>query len=228
MGGRAFAPEAVPRKDGFGSAIKETLSRMRTEGYAKTTCKNYGYAMERTYSVLKSNGRPPSPARLTEADMATIRNAFAYSPHLLSTVDAALKQMGCRYRIPVRVPPRSRVRWLERDRFCQVLDTGLALGPPYSTLAFLESLMGFRRVSVQRARVRDFQSPLIRVRAKGAERAGNDYSMRPHDDLPGILRETQAWRVRTGREGSEYVLPSPRLGEMSESALNRILRRVSP
>lgn len=221
--------EALPRIDGFRSAIQDTISRMRTEGYANKTVINYRYAMERTYEVLSQHGRPPRPDRMTAEHVAIVRQAFAYSQHFLSNVDSALLKMGCPHRIEYRIPPRSRVRWLERDRVCLVLDTALALGPPYATLVFLEAMMGFRRVSVVRARLQDFQQALVRVRAKGSERRANDYSLWPHRDLARILADTYAWRDRMGYAGrTDVLLPSGRtLGELSETRTNQILRRVA-
>lgn len=209
--------------------MEDTISRMQLEGYARTTVRNYAYAMERIHAVLETDGRPPSPSRLQDHHMAAIRNAFAYSPNFLSTVDATLKAMGCPHRIPYRVPPRSRVRWLQRDAVEAVLDAALALGPPCSTLVHLELEMGYRRVSVQRAQLRDFRTSLVYVRAKGSDRATNDYTIWPHPRLAAILRETESWRQRSGFAGrTELLLPSSRtLEELSESALNQILKKVS-
>ncbi len=221
--------EAVPRTDGFRSAIEDTLMRMRTAGYARKTLTNYEYAMRRSHEVLRLQGRPPAPRRLTADHMAAIRTAFSYSPHFLSTVDAALKAMGCPHRIPYRIPPRSRVRWLEKDQAELVLDAALGLGPPYSTLVHLELEMGFRRVSVQRSRLEDFRAALVYVRAKGSERATNDYTIWPHPRLAAVLRETEAWRAARGFDGrTDLLLPSSRtLGELSETALNNVLQKVS-
>ena len=221
--------EAVPRKDGFRRAAEETISRLRMQGYAKKTLINYEYAMRRTHEALAAVGTPPAPSQMTEAHMATIRSAFAYSPNFLSNVDAALRAMGCPYRIPYRIPPRSHVRWLEKDQAEAVLDAAMALGPPHLTVVHLELEMGFRRVSVQRARLEDFRRSLVYVRAKGSDRAANDYTIWPHPHLAATLRDTEAWRRAKGFEGrTDLLLPSRRtLGELSETALNNLLRRVS-
>lgn len=212
--------EAVPRPDGFQEGAKKTVARLRDEGYSPATIRDYSYAMGRMHKALSRLGRVPAVRRFTEKHLAILREAFAYSPRFLSTVDMVLRAMGSPVRLRVRIPPRTKYPRLSRTEATVLMDTALQLGPPYSALVFLEMSMGYRRVSVRRAMLRDFRGSMVLVHGKAAGLAPNDYTIAPPAELPAILVATEAWRPTMD---SDYLIPSSTGGMLSESGADRIL-----
>lgn len=152
---------------------------------------------------------------------------MAGDPWLLRTLNVCLKAMGCRYGLRFSIPPRSRVNWLSPEQANTVMETALAMGPPHSTVVHLELENGFRRISVIRAQVGDFERTPIYVRGKG-----HDYTMWPHPRLPSVLAQTNAWRQGSKLSISGYLVPAiaRRLGNLvkpySERGLDGILEKV--
>ena len=215
---------SVPRPDGLRRATEGYLASLAADGYAEKTLRGYRYALTRAHQTLRTLGTPPSPSRFNEAHKRALFAAHRHDPWLISTMNVCLRSLGVRYLLPhVEIPPR-RVRWLTKSQADAVLNASLRLGPPYSTLVHLELQNGFRRVSVQRAKVRDLTTTPIYIRGKG-----KDYVIVPHPDLKYILMGTDAWRGERGFV-SEWLLPVRSYGRehpRSEQGLDLVLRTVA-
>lgn len=218
----------MPRVDGFRGAVRDYEKRLRAEGKATETLRDYLYAVERAYRVLKKSGRPPAPRRLKQEHIQAILQAFERDPWTLRTIAVCLRAMGCRTPIRVRVPERSRVRWLSPEDANRVWDAANALGPPWSTAIFLELGLGFRRKSVCEARTADFMGPRVRVRGKS-----HDYSFAPPPELQGVLRNAQEWRKANGLEACGILIPARArklhnaVKTFSKRGMDGLLARVS-
>ena len=214
----------MPRPDGFRRASEGYLDSLAADGYAEKTLRGYAYALHRAHQTLMTLGTPPSPKRFGEPHKRALYATYKHDPWLIRTMNVCLRKMGVRMLIPaVEFPPR-RVRWLTKDHAKRLLDASFRLGPPYSILVHLELQNGFRRVSVERAKVRDLKTNPIYVRGKG-----KDYTMVPHPDLKYVLMGADAWRGERGFV-SEWVLPVRSYGyehPRSEQGLDLILRTVA-
>lgn len=225
------APESVPRLDAFRRATLELLETLQREGRAPKTIEGYEYALRRAHALLKGLGTPPAPSRLTETHIRALEAGL--TPHVLRQLSVCLRAMGAPATVRYVIPPRTHVRWLTPEQAVQVLDAAEDLGMPYRACAHLELELGFRRISVSRARVEDFlRLPQVYVRGKPSPRG--DYTIWAGGRTAGILRDLLTWRRSTFPElpdRSGVLIPARsrkyrRIGPYSESGLDGVMSRI--
>ncbi len=202
------------------------MEAVRDRNLAPKTLEGYGQVVDKIAEILGPRGLPPH--RLRERHMRLIESKMP-SPFALRTASVCLGAMGSPVLPRFTIPPRTHVRWLEPWQADRVMKTALDLGPPWSVATHCELELGFRRVSVMRARPGDFMAQRVYVRGKPTPR--RDYTVWPGRRTQAMVIEAAEYREAKGFDGMDVLLPARwrggRVGPYSENGLDGVMGRVS-